>query len=644
MYIKVAARDLTGGNWVRSTGFDTVTVDNIDPTKPEMLGFNNPSLSCDAVTNSKYVTVDWSNSSDTGSGVKGYNYQINYPTTTGGRELYNAFFTESQYRGSLNEGLHQIKVQAVDNAGNVSEWTDLCNITLDTVAPDVQITAPTSTHLTGTVEIKGTVTDANPHHYWFVITNSRNIQVAGLNTVNETNSFTNKNLLNWDTSSLPEGQYTIKLEARDSANNKDSGSVHWLVVNVDHTKPTVDLQFNVGDNNFKAVFSENVNEEDVKNPENYFLNNWPGAGGDGDLSGDASISYDLSTYTATVTFTNPDWYISPEQQWEVQNIRDLAGNILATPYKEYSTPMVAPETTISGIDSDWHSTDVTVELICTDIGGSGCSKTFYSLDGGTTYQEGNTVIVSAEGENKITYYSKDKAGNEETPHTSDSIKIDKTAPVITLDTYNTDWTNGDITVNALTNEGTLNSDSHTFTENGSFDFIATDRAGNSTTKTVTITNIDKTNPTVDSISISNGLLTVTSTDTHSGVKSVEVRINGGEWITYTLEMNLYSLVDNTPGTTHTVNIRVTDNANNTTTSTTSFTIPTTEVLGASTGPTPTKPTTTKTNVSTYALGIGSGKDTLEQGEEILETTSIEEPSVLGERCENKKKVSICIYR
>jgi hypothetical protein len=51
MYIKVAARDLTGGNWVRSTGFDTVTVDNIDPTKPEMLGFNNPSLSCDAVTN-----------------------------------------------------------------------------------------------------------------------------------------------------------------------------------------------------------------------------------------------------------------------------------------------------------------------------------------------------------------------------------------------------------------------------------------------------------------------------------------------------------------------------------------------------------------------------------------------------------------
>jgi hypothetical protein len=135
------------------------------------------------------------------------------------------------------------------------------------------------------VEIKGTVTDANPHHYWFVITNSSNIQVAGLNTVNETNSFTNKNLLNWDTSSLPEGQYTIKLEARDSANNKDSGSVHWLVVNVDHTKPTVDLQFNVGDNNFKAVFSENVNEEDVKNPENYFLNNWPGAGGDGDLSG-----------------------------------------------------------------------------------------------------------------------------------------------------------------------------------------------------------------------------------------------------------------------------------------------------------------------------------------------------------------------
>ena len=221
-------------------------------------------------------------------------------------------------------------------------------------------------------------------------------------------------------SSLPEGQYTIKLEARDSANNKDSGSVHWLVVNAG---TNLQLIYNLM---WVIITSkkikENVNEEDVKSE--IILNNWPGAGGDGDLSGDARLAMIFNLYS-NCNLYYPDWYISPEQQWEVQNIRDLAGNILATPYKEYSTPMVAPETTISGIDSDWHSTDVTVELICTDIV-KRMFQTFYSLDGGTTYQR-VSAIVSAEGENKITYYSKDKAGNEETPHTSDSIKIDKTA-------------------------------------------------------------------------------------------------------------------------------------------------------------------------------------------------------------------------
>ncbi len=32
MYVKVAARDLTGGNWIRSTGYKTLSVDNIFPT------------------------------------------------------------------------------------------------------------------------------------------------------------------------------------------------------------------------------------------------------------------------------------------------------------------------------------------------------------------------------------------------------------------------------------------------------------------------------------------------------------------------------------------------------------------------------------------------------------------------------------
>ncbi len=79
--------------------------------------------------------------------------------------------------------------------------------------------------------------------------------------------------------------------------------------------------------------------------------------------------------------------------------------------------------------------------------------------------------------------------------TTSTITADTTLPVITVAPYTTTPVNTDIIVTASTNEGTLNTTSHTFTANGSFDFVAIDAAGNSTTKTVVITNIDKTAPT-----------------------------------------------------------------------------------------------------------------------------------------------------
>lgn len=71
--------------------------------------------------------------------------------------------------------------------------------------------------------------------------------------------------------------------------------------------------------------------------------------------------------------------------------------------------------------------------------------------------------------------------------------IDTVPPVIMIEPYTTATTSEDILVNATTSgDGTLNFDSHLFTENGSFDFVATDEVGNISTSTVTITNIDKT--------------------------------------------------------------------------------------------------------------------------------------------------------
>jgi hypothetical protein len=116
----------------------TITISNIDkqkPRKPEIVEFKNPNLACGLFTNQKYITVDWSDSSDNVA-IAGYDYLIDYPKTDGiSRGTWQVYFTQSQYRGSLNEGIHNIKVRAKDTAGNVSDWSDICSITYDSIKP-----------------------------------------------------------------------------------------------------------------------------------------------------------------------------------------------------------------------------------------------------------------------------------------------------------------------------------------------------------------------------------------------------------------------------------------------------------------------------------------------------------------------------
>ena len=73
-------------------------------------------------------------------------------------------------------------------------------------------------------------------------------------------------------------------------------------------------------------------------------------------------------------------------------------------------------------------------------------------------------------------------------------------PIITIEEYTTELTNQSITEHAQKNKGTINKTSHTFTENGSFEFIATDSYGNVTKEKVTITNINKVAPVISGVS------------------------------------------------------------------------------------------------------------------------------------------------
>ena len=124
--------------------------------------------------------------------------------------------------------------------------------------------------------------------------------------------------------------------------------------------------------------------------------------------------------------------------------------------------------------------------------------------------------------------------------------IDKVVPTITIDPYNTNWTNKDVTVTAKVDKGTLNKNSHTFTENGSFEFVVTDVAGNTSKKTVVITNIDKVAPTTPSVELdtsSHKLVLKEGTDGESGVDRSLYSINDGEWINLSKEIDISNFSD-----------------------------------------------------------------------------------------------------
>ncbi len=107
---------------------------------------------------------------------------------------------------------------------------------------------------------------------------------------------------------------------------------------------------------------------------------------------------------------------------------DRMGNQESTQTAHVKIDMTAPVTS-SSADSAWHTAPVTVTLTPTDAVGE-VAQTKYRVDGGT-WQTGTSFSVSADGDHAIQYYSEDAAGNVESPQ-SGQVKIDKTAPVVTM--------------------------------------------------------------------------------------------------------------------------------------------------------------------------------------------------------------------
>lgn len=165
--------------------------------------------------------------------------QTNYVNTDGSGNWTLADNTLT----ALAEGVYDVAVSYTNMGGDTITDATVSELEIDTTAPDVNITSPANGDVvSGVVDIKATIVESNPSHYWLRIQGPG--YTGGPGTVTQVSSINSPTtLLSWDTTGLTDGTYTIKLEARDKVTdpdgngNKDAGSVHWINVTVDNTAP-----------------------------------------------------------------------------------------------------------------------------------------------------------------------------------------------------------------------------------------------------------------------------------------------------------------------------------------------------------------------------------------------------------------------
>ena len=262
-YWQVRAIDSMGNKSAWSQAWK-MTIDTIIPSVPTILfTANSINIPTNGYTNSKTFTFHLSSSNDVTryqlkywNAITGSTFKINSPWNPTDLSAYSSSLGVYNDNFSQGEGTHYFAFSACDAAGNCSPYSTPFVITYDKTAPVVSITSPTTATVSGILAIDGTVTDANPDHYWLVIQNSSNQILAGPNTVTDHSSFTDKHFFDWDTTSVPYGQYTIKLEARDAAGNKDAGSSDWHTVLVDNPPVIFDESFQkTSDTSLTAIWT-----------------------------------------------------------------------------------------------------------------------------------------------------------------------------------------------------------------------------------------------------------------------------------------------------------------------------------------------------------------------------------------------------
>ena len=402
-------------------------------------------------------------------------------------------------------------VEVKDKAGNiVSKSIEITNIDKEppTASHVLNITSPTNTDVVATLTIldnKGIKKVVTPDGT--IVT-----QVSFQSITDYTFS---KN-----------GSYTF--EIWDTADNKTTHTVD--ISNIDKDKPVIDSIERSTTKECNTYVDITVTAHDVG----------------------------LGLEAKAFKFTGGDWQsantlrVSKNGTYSV-SVRDVAGNVTTQEFSvlnlDFDKPVIKAMTLSTTSQTN---KDLTLTITAEDVG-LGLAKSAYRINGGT-WQESNVFTITENGTYTIEVI--DKAGNIKTG-TKTVTNIDKVAPKLSATVNTTDPTNQDVVVTLKASDDveiskvldangksislTKVSNEYTGTisesANGTFTYTAVDTAGNETTCTVKIANIDKSNPVIDSIGRSTTVpvntqvvITINAHDVGLGLADKPYNFDGTGWV------------------------------------------------------------------------------------------------------------------
>ncbi len=348
-----------------------------------------------------------------------------------------------------------------------------------------------------------------------------------------------------------DGSHTINYWTADKAGNTEIPQSR--VVNVDVNAPVT--QISAGNGFYASPTQVTLTGTDSgSGVANTFY--WIDSGATQTYSGPFTVSGDGNH---TIAYWSVDW----------------AGHTENQRFFTLKLDGVAPSTAISFTGSSsfngWRTSAVQVTLSPSDAR-SGVAATYYNVDGGPTQTYSGPFMVDGSAVHQVNYWSVDNAGNTEVQKSAE-VKIDKEAPTtessLSGTLGNNDYYTGNVQVTLTASDNVSGvagisykvDDENTKAYLGSpftvglngahtVSFWSRDAAGNTASPTTISFNIDSTIPTTQLTLAgtqgnggwytSEAQVTLSATDTPSGVDTTFYKIDDGSQQTYSAPFNISS--------------------------------------------------------------------------------------------------------